>query len=106
MFILDVTNETKVLWECKHCAQMNEDDIIKFFSANEMKKGLLCVHCHNEFYVGMKLLDTRSPTLRAPVHAAIELLHQVREFSGGAAVTLTSDFIAKIDAVLKTAAGG
>ena len=69
MFILDVTNEPKVLWECKHCAQMNEADIIKFFSANEMKQGLLCVHCHNEFYVGMRLLDTRSPTLRAPVQS-------------------------------------
>ena len=62
MFILDVTNEPKVLWECKHCAQMNEDDIIKFFSANQMKKGLVCVHCKNEFYVGIKLLDTRRLT--------------------------------------------
>jgi hypothetical protein len=56
MFILDMTNEPKVLWECKNCAQMNEADIVKFFSANAMKKCLVCVHCHQEFYVGIKLL--------------------------------------------------
>ena len=105
MFILDVTNELKVLWECKHCAQMNEDDIIKFFSANEMKKGLLCIHCLDEFYVGMKLLDTRSPTLRAPVQPAIELLRRLRE-NRQVVRHLLPETLEKIDAVLKTAGGG
>ena len=59
-----------------------------------------------QLFKQIESLDPRSPTLRTPVHVAIELLRRIRE------KVLTDDnydgddMVHEIDAVLKTAAGG
>ena len=51
-------------------------------------------------------LDSRSPTLRAPVHAAIELLYRIRRHKAIWVTVNTEWLMQEVDAVLKTAAGG
>lgn len=78
IFFLETTDEPKIVWECESCAQLNDIDLITFFSAVDMKRRIKCVHCEEEFYVSFKLLGTRGLTLRAAVqseqNSASELL--------------------------------
>lgn len=86
-------------WSARHSVSYIEDAIHDDLD-------IACVACGKPFGVVTVSRARVAEQRDAPVHAAIELLHQVRDFSGGAAVTLTGDFIAKIDAVLNMAAGG